>query len=160
MEPLTLIAMASTTFKSIETMVSHGARLEDVAKKLGAWYGYASDISECEKEVLKAGRLKKLFSGTVEERALNMTIAKQKMIQQEKALRELLMITFGKEVYSEMIELRRTIKKQRENEIYRKQRRIQNIKDGFYILVGAFLCTLIITGVVVLIQSGSGNAFN
>lgn len=36
MDPLSLIAMASTTFKGIQVMVNKGAEIEAVAQKLGA----------------------------------------------------------------------------------------------------------------------------
>ena len=61
MDPLSLIAMASTTFKGIQTLVNQGAEVEHVVKKLGAWYGYASDLKEAEKEAESPGIFKKLF---------------------------------------------------------------------------------------------------
>ena len=50
MDPISLVAMASTTFKGVQVLVSKGAEIEHVAKKLGHWYGLVSDIKEAEKE--------------------------------------------------------------------------------------------------------------
>ena len=50
MDPLSLVAMASTAFKGIEVLVSRGAEIEHVAQKLGHWYGFVSDLREAEKE--------------------------------------------------------------------------------------------------------------
>ena len=54
MDPISLVAMASTTFKGVQVLVSKGAEIEHVAKKLGHWYGLVSDIKEAEKERLEA----------------------------------------------------------------------------------------------------------
>ena len=61
MDPLSLIAMASTTFKGIQTLVDKGAEIEHVAQKLGQWYSFASDIKEAEKEAENPGVFKKLY---------------------------------------------------------------------------------------------------
>ena len=57
MDPLSLIAMASTTFKGIQTLVNRGAEIEAVAQKLGAWYSFAADIKQAEREAEKTGSL-------------------------------------------------------------------------------------------------------
>ena len=49
MDPLSLVAMASTTFKGLQVLVSKGAEIEQVAKKLGNWYGLVSDLREAER---------------------------------------------------------------------------------------------------------------
>jgi len=87
MDPLSMIAMASTTFKGIQTLVNKGAEIEHVAQKLGAWYSYAADIKQAEKEAESPGIFKKLFDGnTVEQQALNSVIAKKKLEEQEKQI--------------------------------------------------------------------------
>ena len=56
MDPLSMIAMASTTFKGIQTLVNQ-ARIA-VAQKLGSWYSYAADIKQAEKEAESPGVFK------------------------------------------------------------------------------------------------------
>jgi|TARA_B100000424_G_scaffold269451_1_gene266433 hypothetical protein len=153
MDPLSLIAMASTTFKGIQTLVNQGAEIEHVAQKLGAWYGYASDLKEAEKEAESPGIFKKLFDGnTVEQQALNSVIAKKKLEEQEKQIRELIVWTYGVETYQEMIFLRRKIKAQREDAIYRQRRRKRVFKDAIFIVIGVLLAGSVILGTVSLIQ--------
>ena len=153
MDPLSLIAMASTTFKGIQTLVNQGAEIEHVAQKLGAWYGYASDLKEAEKEAESPGIFKKLFDGnTVEQQALNSVIAKKKLEEQEKQIRELIVWTYGVETYQEMIFLRRKIKAQREEAIYRQRRRKRILKDSVLVVIGVLLAGSVILGTVSLIQ--------
>ena len=153
MDPLSLIAMASTTFKGIQTLVSKGAEIEAVAQKLGAWYSFASDIRQAEKEAENPPLFKKLFEGeTVEQQALNSVIAKKKLEEQEKQIRELIVWAYGVETYQEMIMLRRKIKVKREQAIYKQRKRQQLLLDGTFIVIALLFSSAIIFGVVSIIQ--------
>ena len=153
MDPLSLIAMASTTFKGIQTLVERGAEIESVAQKLGAWYTFAADIREAEKEAESPGVFKKLLDGqTVEQQALNSVIAKKKLEEQEKQIRELIVWAYGTETYQEMIALRREIKARREKAIYKQRRKQRLIMDTTLIVIAALVCGAIVFGTVSLIQ--------
>jgi len=153
MDPLSMIAMASTTFKGIQTLVNKGAEIEHVAQKLGAWYSYAADIKQAEKEAESPGIFKKLFDGnTVEQQALNSVIAKKKLEEQEKQIRELIVWAYGVETYQEMIMLRRKIKVKREQAIYKQRKRQQLLMDGTFIVIALLFSSAIIFGVVSIIQ--------
>ena len=72
-------------------------------------------ILTTEQELKERGGVSKLlFKGSIEAQALHITINKQKIIEQEKELRTLIMYTYGNGVYEEMIDLRRKLKKQRQ----------------------------------------------
>lgn len=153
MDPLSMIAMASTTFKGIQTLVNKGAEIEAVAQKLGAWYGYAADIKNAEQEAEKPGIFKKLFDGdTVEQQALNSVIAKKKLEEQEKQIRELIVWTYGVETYQDMIMLRRKIKAQREQAIYKQRRRQRMLLDSLAIAAAVAFSAGVIYGTAILIQ--------
>ena len=153
MEPLSLIAMASTTFKGIQTLVAQGAEIEHVAQKLGHWYSFAADIKQAEKEAESPGIFKKLFDGnTVEQQALNSVIAKKKLEEQEKQIRELIVWSYGVETYQEMIMLRRKIKAQREQAIYKQRKRQRMLLDSLLVVIGVAVSSGIIYGTVLLIK--------
>ncbi len=147
-----MIAMASTTFKGIQTLVNQGAEIEAVAQKLGSWYSYAADIKQAEKEAESPGVFKKLFDGnTVEQQALNSVIAKKKLEEQEKQIRELIVWAYGVETYQEMIMLRRKIKAQREEAIYKQRKRKRMILDSVIIMFAVGLGATLILGVLRLV---------
>jgi hypothetical protein len=153
MDPLSMIAMASTTFKGIQTLVNKGAEIEAVAQKLGAWYGYAADIKNAEQEAESPGIFKKLFDGqSVEQQALNSVIASRKVAEQEKSIRELIVWSYGVEAYQEMIMLRRKIRKQREDAIYKQRKRKQKVLDTLIILAGVVVSSGIIYGTALFIK--------
>ena len=145
--------MASTTFKSIQTLVNKGAEIEHVAQKLGQWYSFASDIKEAEKEAESPGVFKKLFEGdTVEQQALNSVIAKKKLEEQEKQIRELIVWAYGVETYQEMIQLRREIKAQRERVLYKQRRRQRLVGDALVITIGVLIAGAIVYVTAAIIQ--------
>jgi hypothetical protein len=154
MDPLSLVAMASTTFKGLQVLVSKGAEIEHVAQKLGHWYTLVSDINQAEREAENPPLFKKMFDGSsVEEQALNAVIAKKKIEEQNKQIRELIMYAYGEETYREMLQMRKDIRAKREKMIYKQRRRQRRMLD-----VSALVMALIFSGGVIyftatLIQS-------
>ena len=145
MDPVSLVAIASSTFKGIQVLVSKGAEIEHVAQKLGHWYGLVSDIKEAEKEAENPPLFKKMFDGnSVEEQALNAVIAKKKIEEQEKQVRELITWAYGKDTYKEMMQMRRDIRAKRERMIYKQRRRQRRMLD-----VSAIVMGLLVSGGVI-----------
>ena len=156
MDPLTALSMASTAFKGIQTLVARGREIEDVAVHLGRWYGYASDIKEAEKESKKPPIFRKLLdSGSVEQEALNSIIVKKKLEEQERQIRDLLVIRNGIETYREMIQMRKDIKAKREKLVYAQRRRRRTILDLIAIAGGLFISGAIIYGFYDLLMNFS-----
>ena len=156
MDPITALSMASTAFKGIQTLVARGREIEDVAVHLGRWYGYASDIKEAEKESKKPPIFRKLLdSGSVEQEALNSIIVKKKLEEQERQIRDLLVIRYGIETYREMIQMRKDIKAKREKLVYAQRRSRRNVVDFITITIGLFISCAIIYGFYDLLMNFS-----
>ena len=153
MDPLSLVALASSSFRSVQLLVNKGAEIEQVAQQLGKWFTYASDIKQAEKESENPPIFKKLFSGgSVEEEALNATIARKKLEEQEKHIRELIIWAYGKETYVEMMQLRRDIRVRRQTAIYNQCKRRQKIADVIAIVVGVAVASGVIYGTALFIK--------
>lgn len=154
MDPLSLVAMASTTFKGLQILVSKGAEIEHVAQKLGHWYTLVSDINQAEKEAENPPLFKKMFDGpSVEEQALNAVIAKKKIEEQEKQVRELITWAYGVETYREMMHMRKEIKAKRERMIYKQRRRQRLMLDVSAVITGLIVAGGVVYFTVDLIQS-------
>lgn len=154
MDPVSLVAMASTTFKGIQVLVSKGAEIEHVAQKLGAWYGFVSDLRQAEKEAENPPLFKKMFDGeTVEQQALNSVIAKKKVQEQEKQIRELITWAYGVETYKEMMQMRRDIRAKRERIIYKQRRRQQRALDMSFVTLGLLMSSGVVYTVYIVIAS-------
>jgi hypothetical protein len=157
MDPLRLVALASTTFKGLQVLVSRGAEIEHVAQKLGHWYTLVSDINQAEKEAENPPLFKKMFDGTsVEEQALNAVIAKKKIEEQNKQIRELIMYAYGEETYREMLQMRKDIRAKREKMIYKQRRRQRRMLDLSAVIMGLIVSGGIVYFTVSLIGSLRG----
>jgi len=137
LDPITAVATATSAFNLIKKGIAFGNDLESMTNSLSRWYGAVSDFNYAEKEVNSKGGISKLLmKGSIEKMALDITVNKQKILEQEKELRTLITYTYGPNIYNEMIELRRKLKKQREDEIYRRREfKNQCIEAGLVILL-------------------------
>ena len=153
MDPLSLVALASSAFRSVQLLVNKGAEIEQVAQQLGKWFSYASDIRQAERESENPPIFKKLFSGgSVEEEALNATIARKKLQEQEKHIRELIVWAYGKETYVEMMQLRKDIRLRREKAVYRQRKKRQKIADTIAMILGIVVASGVVYGTALLIK--------
>ena len=75
---------------------------------------------------------------------------KQKILEQEKDLRILIQYTYGQNVYNEMIELRRKLRKQREDEVYRKREFRRQVIEFFAVLLLIIVLASFIGGLLYL----------
>ena len=122
-----------------------------MTKQLSKWYGAVSDFNYADKEVNSAGGFSKLLmKGSIEQMALDITMNKQKILEQEKDLRILIQYTYGQNVYNEMIELRRKLRKQREDEVYRKREFRRQVIEFFAVLLLIIVMAAFIGGLIYL----------
>ena len=156
MEPIALLSMATTAFKGVQTLVQRGREIEDVAQHLGRWYGYVADINEAQRESEKPPIFKKLLDkGSVEQEALNAIIVKKKIEQQEREIRDLIVVVYGIETYREMIQMRKDIKAKRERLVYKQRRRRRMYLDGIAVIIGIVVSLAICYGFYELVMNYS-----
>ena len=97
---------------------------------------------KAEEEAKNPPLFRKLLSGgSVEEEAFQAVVHRQKVQQMENELRELITYRYGVEVYREMIQMRRTIKEERERTVYKQQQRRKNL------LWNGLALTIVSTGI-------------
>ena len=148
LDPITAVTAATTAFNLIKKGISVGQDIEGMSKQLSKWYGAVSDFNYAEQEVNNtSGVSKLLMKGSIEQMALDITLNKQKILEQEKELRTLIQYTYGQSVYNEMIELRRKLRKQREDAIYKKREMRRNLLEFFLVLILIVLSAGLIFGV-------------
>ena len=125
-----------------------------MSKQLSKWYGAVSDFNYAEQEVNNAGGVSKLLmKGSIEQMALDITLNKQKILEQERELRTLIQYTYGQSVYNEMIELRRKLRKQREEAIYKKREMKRQLLEFFLVLLLIILVAGSIIGLAYLVTT-------
>ena len=150
-EVMAALAVANSAFKGVQTLIGRGAELEQMVGQLSAWYTAASDIRAAG-ELQKPSVFRRLLDAkSVEAEALNQVIAKQKLMEQERELRSMIVLRFGNEAYTEMIQMRRDIRAAREREFYATVRLKRNIMDAAIIGTGAMVSIALIVGFFVVI---------
>ena len=157
-DPVSAFALATGAFNMIKKAVEAGREIEDCVGYFGKFFQGVSDINKAEEEAKNPPLFRKLLSGgSVEEEAFQAVVHKQKVQQMENELRELITYRYGVETYREMIQMRRTIKEERERTVYKQQQRRKNL------LWNGLALTIISTGigfiwwVIVLIIDMKGN---
>ncbi len=150
LDPVSALAIATSAFNLLKKGISAGRELEDMAGQLGTWFSAVSDVKSAEEEAKDPPLFRKLISrGSVEQEALQALVARKKIEQQEKELRELIVWRWGTEEYTAMMRDRARIKDTRAKAIQNQRRKMRNfIANTLTIvvilgLVGALLALII-----------------
>ena len=132
--------------------MAFGQDLENVTGQLGKWFTATADIRKAQDLNKRAPLFKKVFAaGSVEEEALQLLMHEKKIQEMETELRTLLNFRYGQRTWEEMIEMRRKIKAQREQEVYRMVELKRNILEGIAVIVLMLLTVGVIFGITYLI---------
>jgi hypothetical protein len=150
LDPVSALAIATSAFNLLKKGISAGRELEDMAGQLGTWFGAVSDVKSAEEEAKDPPLFKKLIAkGSVEQEAMQALLARKKIEQQEKELRELIVWRWGVEEYTAMMRDRTRIKDTRAKAIQNQRRKMRKfIANTLTIvvilgLVGALLALII-----------------
>jgi len=156
-DPITAISAATAAFNGVKQLVAAGREIEDVVGQLGKWYGAAADLNRAESQRKNPPIFTKLFmSGSVEEEALAIITHKKKLEEQEKQLQDMLNIRFGFGTWKEMVELRRKIRKEREETLYKQEERRKAFFEILIVLFLLFAGIAIVGGILFSVGLGAG----
>ena len=145
-EVMAAVSAATSAFGAIRKGFEVGRDIESMAGDLSRWMGAVSDIKKAEEYNNKPPLFKKLFaSGTIEQEALEIFMAKKKADDMREQLRQIITYTRGPSAWQELIKTEADIRKKRQAMIYaQKERQRFWIEVGVSIVLGG----LIVVGVV------------
>lgn len=151
MDPLTIagaIGVASKAFNAIKQGFAVGQDLDQMAGQIGKWMSAVSDVDQAEKEAKNPPLFKKLmYASSIEQQALEAFAAKKKLEQQRAELKQYLILTFGPSAWNELLHTEGTIRKQRQEMIYKRKERLHKIINAFAI----GLLTITVIGFIFLL---------
>ena len=155
LDPVSALAIATSAYKVLKKGIEMGRELEDMGGQLGTWFKAVSDVKNAEEEAKDPPLFKKLiFSGSVEQEAMQALIARKKIEQQEKELRELIVWRWGVEEYTSMMRDRARIKDTRERAILNQRRKMRKlIQNVLTVIVLLGLVGIIVAFVIGIIQN-------
>lgn len=119
-DPVTAFAAANAAFKSVKMLVGAGREMQDVSKQLGSWYGAVADITRAESQRKNPTWLDKQKHGSdnIEQQAMDIVVRKKTLLEREKEIKFMLNMRFGPSTYDDMLDMRRQIRKEREETVY------------------------------------------
>jgi len=119
-DPVTAFAAANAAFKGVKMLIGAGREIQDVSKQLGQWYGAVADITRAESQRKNPTWLDKRTIGTdnIEQEAMDIIVRKKTLLEREKEIKLMLNMRFGPSCYDDMLDMRRQIRKEREDTVY------------------------------------------
>ena len=148
-DPISAVAMATGAFNTIKAGFAAGREIESMAGDLSRWMGAVSDIKKAEEYNRKPPLFKKLFqSGSVEEEAMQIFMAKKKAEDMRNELKQIISFTRGPSAWEELLKTEGDIRKKRQQAIYDQQERRKAVFEiiaviGLVLVVATFVIGLI-----------------
>lgn len=143
MDPITIMAGATTAFNAIKKGIQVGRDLQDMSGQLSQWAGAMSDLGRAESKA-KNPPWWKALSGDVEREAMAIFAAKRKADAMRKELKEFISITMGPSAWDELIRIEGEVRKRKKEQEYRKE----EIKEAIITWTLGILVTIIAAGLL------------
>lgn len=145
------LKVAHSSVQLITKAVNAGHDVMELTDQIGKFFNAKEQIQEAEIAAKNPSMAAKLLAGgSVEAQALQVTSAKYKIAQQEKQLREIIMIYgAGEQFYKDMLKERRMIRERRMREARKKAARKKMFLDFLLIAFGVALFATVMPMIVV-----------
>ena len=155
-DPITAFAAANAAFKGVKVLVGAGREIQDVSQQLGKWYGAVADITRAESQRKKPTWLDKVSHGSenIEQEAMDIIVRKKTLLEKEKEIKFMLDFRFGVGTYDEMLGMRRQIRKDREETVYKAMEAKRQIQNNLAIATLSFLILGTLGGGIYLVILG------
>jgi len=152
-DPISAFAAAQSAFSLTKKLIGAGRELHDVSKTLGSWYEACADLTKAESQRKNPTLLDKMSHGetNIEREALDIIVRRKQLLQKEKEIKFMLDFKFGIGTYDEMLQMRRAIRKEREETVYKQMEAKRQIANNCVIGTLGFLIIATLGGGVYLI---------
>jgi hypothetical protein len=147
MDPVTCVAMATGAFKALKGAIGAGRDLQDMTGQLANWGKAFSDFTNLEEREKNPPWWKQTFKGSDEETALEIFANKKKMEQMRQEIKDHISWNYGPSAWEEVLQIEARMRRQRKEELYKKQERIDAIINfsigGVIFILGGGLLLLV-----------------
>ena len=136
----TAVSLSTAAFNNIKKAFAIGRDLETMSGDLSRWMKANSDIEQAVKSTKNPPFYKKMLSGdSVEEAAMKSLVAQKTLEKQRYELQQYVKFKFGVKAWDDLLKMEGTIRKQRQQLVYKRQEFQQRCIEGF------FFCVLLAT---------------
>ena len=125
MDPITAVGLATSAFNAIKQGIAVGRDLQDMGGQLSQWGKAFSDFGYAEKKATNPPWYS--FKGSDQETALEIFAQKKKMENMRKEIQSYISLYYGPSAWEEVLHIEAQMRKQRKEELYRKEEMKQKI---------------------------------
>ena len=148
-DPISAVALATGAFNTIKAGFAAGREIESMAGDLSRWMGAVSDIKKAEEYNRKPPLFKKLFqSGSVEEEAMQIFMAKKKAEDMRNELKQIISFTRGPSAWEELLKTEGDIRKKRQQAIYDQQERRKAVLEIIAVIALVLVVATFVIGLI------------
>ena len=158
-DPITIgaaLSAANMAFSGLKSMISTGREIQDCAGQLSKWASAMSDITYLESKAKEKPSLWKTMRGSVEAEALEAFTAKKQADHLRSELKSYISMYWGPSHWEELIRLEGQIRKERKEQLYRKQEAIDAIMSWVIGTIFAIIGAIVVGGAIWLIGKAQG----
>jgi|TARA_B100000902_G_scaffold197627_1_gene188653 hypothetical protein len=147
MDPVSCVMMASGAFKALKGAIGAGKDLQEMTGQLANWGKAFSDFTNLEEREKNPPWWKQTFKGSDEETALEIFANKKKMEQMRAEIKDHISWNYGPSAWEEVLQIEAKMRRQRKEELYKKQERVDAIINfgigGVMFILGGGLLLLV-----------------
>ena len=147
MDPVSCVMMASGAFKALKGAIGAGKDLQEMTGQLANWGKAFSDFTNLEEREKNPPWWKQTFKGSDEETALEIFANKKKMEQMRQEIKDHISWNYGPSEWEEVLQIEAKMRRQRKEELYKKQERVDAIINfgigGVMFILGGGLLLLV-----------------
>ena len=141
-DPISLsaaVSAANIAYNGIKKAISVSRDIEDFTGEIGKWMTAVSDVDNINKRASNPSQIDRIFNGSVEEVALQSFSAKKKLEKQREELKNFLIGNYGLTAWEDIIKEEGRIRKARQEAVYAKEQRQQELRDATIITVACLI---------------------
>jgi hypothetical protein len=148
MDPITLLATATTAYNAIKKGFEIGRDIESMYSDIGRWMGAMSDISKIEEQIKNPPLFKQLFfSKSIEQEAIDIFAAKKKAKEMEDELRIYIQFQYGVNAWNELLAIQARIRKERKEALDAQKNLRNSVLENVTIFLLMVFCLGILSAI-------------
>jgi hypothetical protein len=153
-DPITACGLATSAFNAIKQGIAVGRDLQDMTGQLSQWGKAFSDFNYAEEKSKNPPWYS--FKGSDEETALQIFAQKKKMENMRKEIKSFISWNYGPSAWEEVLAIEAKMRKQRKEELYRKEELKRKILEWVFGLLISAVGVVIMGGIFWFIGKEQG----
>ena len=153
-DPITAVGVATSAFNAIKKGIAVGRDLQDMGGQLSQWGKAFSDFNYAEEKSKNPPWYS--FKGSDEETALQIFAHRKKMEEMRKDIKAFISWNYGPSAWEEVLQIEAKMRKQRKEELYRKEELKRTIIEWIVGILAAVIGIAVMGFILWMIGKGQG----